>query len=276
MPPCVWGPKKQKSNSVNIANKVMKRFTSATILVVGAIMAFRSAQAQPTFIQNDLYLGFENSSTPTNYIVNLGVASGIVGSSSVVDLTSDFSLSSFGTVYLTGFSANMGVVGAASQFPGTYDIYTTILRSGGAGNAATPGSNLSGLSLNSSAISLAESQLTGLTAPAAGSGVLDGSGSWSANVEPAQTSGSFYGNTGVNPSSPVVGGGILYEDLWEQTASSSGPNAATYLGYFEMNLSGPSPVFTFTSAPEPGTATLAGIGGLSLLLLRRRFGRKNV
>lgn len=239
-------------------------------------MAFQSAQAQPTFIQNDLYLGFESSSASSDYIINLGAASGIVSSHSVVDLSSDFSLSTFGSVYLSGFNANMGVVGGASQFPSTYDIYTTAFRSGGAGNPSVPGSNLSGLSLNSSAISTAVAQLSALNAPTAGGGILDSSKSWSANVEPTDSAGSFYGNTGVNPSSAVVGGGILYEDLWEQTASPSGPNAAAYLGYFELNLgSGAPTVLTFTSAPEPGTVVLAGLGGLSLVLFRRRFGRKN-
>ncbi|HUA39332.1 MAG TPA: hypothetical protein VMA35_13150, partial [Candidatus Sulfopaludibacter sp.] len=80
----------------------MKKLTRAALVVGGAILTFQSAFAQPSFVQNDLYLGFQNSGGggSADYIINLGPVSGIVGQSSVVDLSSDFSSSLFNSASL--------------------------------------------------------------------------------------------------------------------------------------------------------------------------------
>ncbi|HTQ50230.1 MAG TPA: hypothetical protein VMJ12_05925, partial [Candidatus Acidoferrales bacterium] len=73
----------------------MKKITTAAVLFCGAILISQSALGQ--FVANDLYMGFENQAGggSSDYIINLGAASGIVGGSSVVDLSTSFSLSDF-------------------------------------------------------------------------------------------------------------------------------------------------------------------------------------
>ncbi|HVU27787.1 MAG TPA: hypothetical protein VHG71_08650, partial [Verrucomicrobiae bacterium] len=191
---------------------VMKKIINGMILMAGVVAASQSAKAQ--FTANDLYLGFENASATSDYIIDLGQASTIVGGTSIVNLSDDFSLSNFNTV-LGASSANvMGVVGGKVLFPSTYDVYATDLRSGGPGNPAVAGSDLTiSLNLNNSAIAQSVASIAVINAPVAGTGVLDTSKSWSANIEPTFTSGTFYGNTGVNPGSAISGSGVLYEDL---------------------------------------------------------------
>ncbi|HEU6447311.1 MAG TPA: hypothetical protein VFV23_02595 [Verrucomicrobiae bacterium] len=253
----------------------MRKITSAIILAAGAIFASQSAKAQ--FVANDLYLGFENGSASSDYIVNLGAASSLVGASGIVDLSSLFSLSDFNTVLGANDFNMMGVVGGRSSFPSSYDIYTTTIRNGGAGDASLAGSDLTGLSLNSSTISSAVGALTVLDAPAAGSGTLDSSRSWYNNVEPTLDASTWYGNVGVNPSSAITNSGVLYEDLWYATAPASGNGPApTYAGFFTLDLTGGSPSLTFTPVPvpEPGTVAMASALGGAILLFRRRLNKK--
>ncbi len=51
--------------------------------------------------------------------------------------------------------------------------------------------------------------------------MLDTSKSWENYVEPANANGTFYGDTGINPDSPVGTNTVLYEDLWYVSNSSS-------------------------------------------------------
>jgi hypothetical protein len=137
-----------------------------------------------------------------------------------------------------------------------------------------PGSSLSGFSHSQSIISSAEVSIAGNPAfPGAGNGVLDSGKSWSVNISPTFTAGSFYGASGINPSAAIDNTGTIYEDLWKATPSS----AYSYLGYFTLSLSGPAPSLTFTpsAVPEPTTTTMIA-GGMALLLaFRNRFARKN-
>ncbi len=91
----------------------MKKLTRAALLVGGAILATQSAFGG--LVQNDLYLGFQNSSGggSADYIINLGAASSIVGQSPVVDLSGAFSSSLFNDSTLQGTSSQImaGVVG---------------------------------------------------------------------------------------------------------------------------------------------------------------------
>jgi hypothetical protein len=256
----------------------MKKLVMAATLVGGALMASQSAFGQ--FVANDLYMGFQNQpSGSSDYIINLGAASGIVGQTSVVDLSSDFSLSDFDSVLGSSSSMFGGVVGG--QQGSTADVYLTQLRSGGAGTPSVAGSIVSATmsrAADDSAVStLGQLNLTGL---GAGQGTLDASKSWEAYVEPANTASTFFGNTGLNPDSSVSPSTVLYEDLWFTTKSTlSGSAAYTYEGYFTLDLTGSSPDLTFTGAnvsavPEPTVFSLLGGAGLLLLSFRRQLSGK--
>jgi hypothetical protein len=226
----------------------MSNLTTAALLVGGAILACQSAFGQA--IANDLYFGFQNQAGggTEDYIINLGKASGIVGKSTVVDLSSDFSISDFDAVLGSSTSMFGGVIGAASSTVngGTGDVYATQLRSG-VGIPSVAGSTAPG-AVSRATDNGAYSDLGTLYSPASGAGGLDPNTTWENLVEPTFTAGSFYGITGVNPDSSVSASAILYEDLWESSSSSlSGTRPFAYLGYFTLDLTGANPKLTFTS-----------------------------
>ena len=219
-------------------------------------MASQSAFAQVALISDDLYLGFENQAGggASDYIINLGAASGIVGGSSVVNLSSDFSLANFNAVLGASSSMFGGVVAASNGNPP--DLYVTQLRSGGAGTPSVPGSISPG-SLYKGDIIIDYNDLTQLpNLPAAGNGLLDTSKSWESYVEPAFATGTLYGDSGINPDSAVGTNNVLFEDLWYVSNSSSFVKKPfTYLGYFTLNLTGGSPSLTFTPTNAPASLT---------------------
>ncbi|MGA9776894.1 MAG: hypothetical protein ACLPRE_08780 [Limisphaerales bacterium] len=260
----------------------MKKLTTAALLVGGAVLASQCAFGQA--IANDLYFGFQNQAGggTADYIINLGAASGIVGQSSVVDLSSDFSLSDFDSVLGSSSSMFGGVVGGL-QGNSTADVYATQLRSG-VGTPSVAGS-AAPASLTRSQDNGGAGALSTLFSPAAGSGGLDPNKTWEGDVEPTFTPNSFYGAAGVNPDSSVSPSSVLYEDLWFTSDSSiSGTQPFTYEGYFTLNLGGGannlvvSPSLTFTgvnAVPEPTVLGLLGGAGLLLLSIHRRLGRNN-
>ena len=261
----------------------MKKITTAASLLCGAVFASQSAFGQ--FVNNDLYMGFQNQAGggSADYLINLGAASGIVGGSSVVDLSSSFSLSDFNAVLGTSSSLFGGVV-AGSNNNASPDLYATQLRIGGAGTPSVPGSS-SPASFYKGDLFLGYSDLSqlALVAPAAGTGVLDTTKSWESFVEPTIAPGTFYGDMGINPDSSVGPSTVLYEDLWyDSNSSSTVKKPFTYEGYFTLNLGGivgssvvqPSLTFTPAAVPEPSTLGLLGGAGLLLLSLRRRFDGK--
>jgi hypothetical protein len=257
---------------------VVKNLVTAAIAMGGALMASQSAFAQVALISNDLYMGFENQAGggSSDYIINLGAASGIVGGGSVVNLSSDFSLSDFNAVL--GISSSMlgGVVAASNGNPP--DLYVTQLRSGGAGTPSVPGSTSPGTFYQGDIIVGYNDLSQLLNLPSAGNGLLDTSKYWESYVEPTFTSGTFYGDTGINPDSSGSPSTVLYEDLWYNSNSSTSlKQPFTYEGYFTLDLTGSSPSLTFTptAVPEPATLGLLGGAGLLLLAFRRRLGGKN-
>lgn len=239
----------------------MKKLTTAAFLVGGIILACQSAFAQ-TFAYNNLYLGFWNPSgtASADYIINLGAASNIVAGSSVVDLSTGFSRSTFDAVLGTSASLMGGVVGAANlgSQSSTSDTYGTELRNGGAGNPAVPGSTGNSQAFGYNQDAPVVTALGGLNAPSAGASVTDTNKTWESQVENGtQINGTFWSAAGFNPDSAIGEGGVLYEDLWETATYSSRTNSPwVYLGYFTLDLSGGSPKLTFTpkSAPAPLTA----------------------
>ena len=261
----------------------MKNLTTAAVLIGGAILASQSAFAQTTFVQNDLYLGFQNQAGggSADYVINLGAASGIVGSSTVVDFSSDFSLSLFDDVSLQGTSSQIyaGVVGGenSSAGGGTADIFATQLRTSNIGNWAVAGSSLTATAPRSQDNN-AETTLAQLYyAPGAGTGVLDSSKPWENYIEPANSSSTFLGAMGINPDSFFSPSTVLYEDLYEtQATGPEGSGGYTYQGYFTLDLTGQNPSLTFTpqAVPEPTVFGLLGGAGFLLLSFRHRFNNK--
>ena len=91
-------------------------------------------------------------------------------------------------------------------------------------------------------------------------------------VSPTFTANSFYGASGVNPSSAFDGTGILYEDLWKATPN----NSYTYQGYFTMDANQGALFFTPVAAvPEPGSVPLLAVGAFAWFALFRKLNRKN-
>ena len=254
----------------------MKKLITAATLVMGAAMVSQRVQAQ--FVPNDLYLGFENAAGggTADYIINLGAASGLIGAGATTDLSGDFSLSLFNSSLLQGSNPSgiMGGVVGGSNGGSPSDVFLTQSRAGGPGLASVAGSTAPG-NLTRSQDNVAYASLTPLVVPSVGTGLLDSSRSWESDVEPTFTAGSFFGNTGANPDSPVSTSTVLYEDLWENSNNTLiGNQPFSYEGYFTLNLTGISPSLTFTPAPEPSTYMLSGVGGILLLLLRSRSWRK--
>jgi hypothetical protein len=257
----------------------MKKLTGAAAFLAGAVLAFQSAQAQSpnSFVPNDLYLGFQNNAGggTADYIVNLGPVSAFINNPAGMDFSSYLSLADFQSAGLQGANSGAtimaGIVGGANS-GNPSDLYLTQLRSGGAGNQAVPGSSMSVKSgvVTDNALFADMSQIT---APAVGTGVLDSGLSWEKYIEPANSAGTFLGDSGLNPDSPV-GSGALYEDLWS-SSSSGGLQPFVYDGYFTLNLTSDSLTLAFTPVPEPSNYLISGAGGILMLLLRFRLSRRN-
>ncbi len=241
--------------------------------MLAAAVGLISQSAQAGTTANDIYLGFFSSGASGGYLIDLGQPGVVgIGGSSVVNLSGDFTLSLYNSTFTSGFTGvSMGAVGGQSTFPSSYDLYTTTFRTGGAGVPATPGSDLTGANHSQSTISTAYSALTSVAFPTAGNGVVDASKSWEANVSPTFTASSFYGASGVNPSSAFDGTGVLYEDLWKATPN----NAYSYLGYLTMDANQGNLTFTPAAAvPEPGSISLLAVGAVAWLALARKLNRK--
>lgn len=260
----------------------MKKLTTAAILLGGTLLVSQSGFAQ-TVVPDDLYLGFQNSAggATQDYIINLGAASGIVGGNSVVDLSSALSSSDFNAVLGSSSSMMGGVVGGNQNGNATtpYDLYATQLRLGGSFDPSVPGSDLSGVAVTYQTDSSAFAALGNLNAPAAGAGVLDSTKSWQDTVENGtQTPNTFWGNSGINPDSPVGNSSVVYEDLWHTSSSGDfSKHPFEYLGYFTLDA-GSSPSLTFTPSaapvPEPAVSSLLGGAGCLLFFVRRFLNHK--
>lgn len=250
--------------------KIIKNLAGA-ITVAGAAMVSQSAHAQGSFVKNDLYMGFQNSAGggTADYIVNMGPASSIVGGSSVVNLSSYFSMSDFTSAALEGSDATtiMGGAVSASNNNSPSDVYVTQLRSGGAGVPSVPGSTMPA-GLTRSQDNQAYADLSQLAGPVAGTGTLDSSRTWESYVEPNFAAGSVYGDIGINPDSSVTTSTVVYEDLW-YTANSSGLGGGSqpfvYEGYFTLNFTGASPSVTFTPEAAPAQLTSPNITSISVV-----------
>jgi len=256
------------------------RNLTTALSVGGAILASHSVFGQTTYSStaNDLLFGFQNQAGggTEDYIINLGPASSIIGKSTVVDLSGDFSLDDFNAVLGGSFSMQGGVVGAAnpstSGTPNTADVFLTQLRSSGPGTPSVAGSSVTQV-MSREEDSQTFSSLSTLFSPAAGSGGLDTGKTWEALVDPTTGDGTFQSNTGLDPDSTVSTFAVLYEDLWETSSSAlSGTQPFTYLGYFTLDLTGANPVLTFTSInvaaslSSPTISSVSEVGGTATVV----------
>lgn len=91
--------------------------------------------------------------------------------------------------------------------------------------------------------------------------------------------GTGLGAVGVNVGEPAGGGGVaLPQGVWTfASVTATAPTGANSMGAYLLDINADSNAdfyfddMTLTVVPEPGTLTLAGLGGLSLLFsLRRR------
>lgn len=267
----------------------MNKIVKSLALSAGVALVSQAAQAQ--FVNGDLVLGFTAANAANDYIIELGNFQTVVGvgGSSVVDLSSHFSASSFNSDFSGGLNGvDMGVVGGNNAFNPS-SIFETALRSS-LGTPALPGSaqpaslphaagknGLSEIPTMVNGLGMAAGQ--SLSTPRGGTGT--GNYSWF-NYVPSATppTQSYFTQTGYNPDS-TASGNVIREDLWGTPATtSSGAYNFTYEGFFTLDLSGASPSLTFTPAslaavPEPASYGLIAGAGLLVVSLRRQFQRKS-
>ena len=257
-----------KKHNTNKKQMKMRYLTTSAFLVGGAILTSQSVFGQtyagPPSNYNDLIFGFQNQagSGTVDYAINLGQASSIVGKSTVVDLSSDFSISDFDSVLGGSSSMYGGVIGAASSGvnANTADVYVTQSR-GGAGNPAVPGSSVS-QTMSKAQDNTTYSAISTLVTPAAGTGVLDTTKTWESLIDPATTV--WQQDTGLDPDSVVAPSSVVYEDLWETSASTTGFKTFNYLGYFTLDLTGANPKLTFTGLNVPASLSAPKIASVSI------------
>jgi len=254
----------------------MNKITKAGVLLAGALLASQAAQAQ--FTANDVYLGFQNSTATSDYIVNLGSLSGLIDTGTPVNLSGDFSMSDFSSVYGTSGTTLVAAVGADNN---VNDAFGTVTRTSNIGVYTEPGSTAP-LGLNYGEDATVYTDIGGIKVPGtAGTGNMDSTKSWSSKVSPTQVSGDFYSGADFNPNSAITTSSVLYEDLYVTTDTSGGGRSDTaqpfaYEGYFTLDFTGSSPDVTFTPVPEPSNYLICCLGGILMLALRLRPGRRNV
>jgi PKD repeat protein len=234
---------------------MMKFATTIGMIVVGISLICQAAWAQ--FNTNDLYIGFTQSSAQDDYDIDLGQPGVVgVGGSSVVNLSGDFSLTIFNSIFTDGADGVVAAVVGGNNTFGQFGVYATAVRAGGAGVPAVAGSNLSSKghsSANMSGGASAVSAILSATAgglPTAGNYVVDSTKSFTAEVTTLGIQNNFIGKTGVTPFGTFGSSSILYLDLWHATTTSP----YTYLGYFTIDLSTATPVFTFTPSGAGGSS----------------------
>lgn len=238
----------------------MKKFITAAIAFGGAIMISQSAFSQNTFVGGTLYLGFQNDAASADYIVNLGSLSGMLGQSTVVNVSSDFSMSDFNSVNNISGTTLAAAVGAANN---VNDSFGTVMRTSNVGNPKVAGSIAPTTLEHYSQDSTVFADLSSIPVPSTvGAGTLDSTKNWSSKVSPVNVTGNFYSATGFNPNSTVTTSSVLYEDLYLSTdTDSSNPRTDpgqpyVYQGYFTIDFTGASPKVTFSSTNVPPTVTL--------------------
>jgi len=90
----------------------MNKIAKAAVVIAGLALVSQVAQAA----NNDIVLGFTGNGAANDYILNLGSATSVVGvgTTTVHDLSSDFSLSTFNTTFSSINGTLMGAGGGLS------------------------------------------------------------------------------------------------------------------------------------------------------------------
>jgi hypothetical protein len=258
----------------------MNQIKKTALLALAGAALVSTANAQYTANNNDLLLGFTPGTPSTDYIIDLGSATAVgVGGSSVVDLSGSVSLSQLQSLYGLGMAnLQLGVVGGSKL--GNGDIYSTILRDGGAGVASSANTSLTAPGQGSSSATKLlvnyPNTIGGnlLSSSSSATVATSDSSSWKSVMLPGSPAvGGTFTEDYHNPDSTYSGTGLLYEDLYQAVGGASG--AAVYKGYFTFGNDG---TFTFTPAtlavPEPSVYGVFAGAGLLLLSLGRQFTRK--
>ncbi len=236
----------------------MTKLYKAALLATLGLASVSAAHA--SLVSNDLYLGLVDTSSTSDYVINLGLATSLpLNSTSVVDLSGDLSASTFNSVFTSG-TVEMGVVGGHSTI-GSYQMYYT-------GTAPNP------QSITAGTISSSWTAINSQAWPSSSDKSFTSTVSLSTAVP-----GSFSSQFGVSPI-VAASSGVITENLYLATPSSD-----AYLGYFTLNESGihsssvDAGTLTFTSAnvtavPEPATYGLLAGAGLLVVSLRNQLRRK--
>jgi len=256
----------------------MNKIAKAAVVVAGLALVTQVAQAA----NNDLLLGFNGNSSSSDYVINLGNATTSVGvgGTTVVDLSSDFNLSTFNSTFT---SVNGTVMGAGG---GTSALNPFLFLTQNRGSAGTASTALSLMPANQTTgnVSAEAGYFNGVIGAFASLTSAGGSATIANNDVNSFTSkitsgapGSLLGDKNLTPSS-AIGSGVIYEDLWENL-KVGGVSTWTYTGYLSFDTTGSSPSLTFTpkdlvAVPEPSTYGLLGGVGLLALGVRRQV-RKN-
>ena len=212
--------------------------------------------AQANYTINDLYLGFTQAGAQSDYIIDLGQAAAVgAGGSSVVDLSAYISGTTFNSVFTGGANGVLVSVVAGSTAITNVDIYTTQVRTNGAGNPAVPGSLITAThssSQISGAASALGSMMSGVSGglPTAGNGALDSTKSYTAQVDKTGSALNFIGKTGVVPFGTFDSSAVIYLDLYKGTVAAG----YVYLGYFKVDLSTSTAHLSFTPLAAPYTS----------------------
>ena len=257
----------------------MNKIATTAVLAIAAALFTQGARGQ-SYNDDDLILGFNLNGGASDYVINLGSSSTIVGGSSVVDLSGSFNRSTFNSLWASPTGPRVGVVGGANST--SVDVFQTATRGGGVGaSAAVKGSEAVPATINITTKSKLQGDLgaliaANLTLSTAGSSVVDSSKNYTSKIAGSTIGGTttWWGQQSVNPQSTFDVTGIVYEDLFFGTAGG----AYSYQGYFTIDLSGSSGSITFTpkdlvAVPEPRTYGIIAGAGLLWLTLRGKFGR---
>lgn len=244
----------------------MNKLAKVAVVVAGLALVAQVANAA----NNDLLLGFNGNSSSSDYVINLGNSTSLFNSSSVVDLSSDFSLSTFNSTFSSVNGTKMGAGGGTSSLN---PIFFFTENRGSAGDSSTALS-LTPPSITTTVASGAAGAFNGISPfPAAGTGTLINNGNATSFTSQMTT---LQNNTGLNPST-AIGSGVIYEDLWQATKTTGTSTAWVYKGYLTFDTTGANPLLTFTptAVPEPSTYGLFGGMGILALAMRRQLRRKN-
>jgi hypothetical protein len=257
--------------------KMKKNLYKAALMAALGLAGVTAAQAQIN--NNDLVLGFTSQFTGVtqDYLIDLGpLPSNIPANYNTPLSVSGFNSATFGGIFDTALAnnaVNLGIVGSTPNGDSGGEVILSILDNG-TGTPTLAGSLTPPSDTESALANASDIPTTLVLGPVSQSA----NGSFFNNVAENPTTPGIAGNnsfTGYsdNPLSTLGGSESILLDLYENTFAPRTASSWVYAGDVSVDVSGDTLTATFDPVPEPGTALIAGISGLSLVLLRRRFNR---